>query len=80
MSNLGFVTTIQTQPTQPNPTAPYIGGTRVSWTLDAPGNWQLLTGTGPGWSALVQYFATTDWHQTLSYPDFSGYPGGFWIA
>ena len=78
MSDLSLVTTVHPQASGPQ--AGYAGGTRVSWTLNAAGNWELLTGTGPGWSALVQYYGTTNWNVTLSYPDFSGYPGGFYIA
>jgi len=83
MSDLGAVSTVQTQAAQPTPQTPYTGGTRVSWTLNAAGNWELLTGTGPGWSALIQYYSTVDWHRTLNYPDFGGYPGypgGIWVG
>ena len=58
----------------------YSGGTSVGWTREADGTFDLLTGTGPGWPAEVQYWVAGTWNRRTGFPDFGGYPGGIWVA
>jgi hypothetical protein len=78
LPDLSLARSIATRSTPPSPT--FAGGTRVAWTRNAQGDWELLTGTGPGWSALVQYWVTGTWQRRTSFPDFGGWPGGIWVA
>src|SRR5262249_50289503 len=56
--------------------AGYAGGTRVAWTRDGAGNWELLTGTGPGWAAVVQTWVTGTWQKQSGFAPFGGWARG----
>jgi hypothetical protein len=77
LSNLALATVIQTRPTAP--VAGYAGGTRVAWEQNG-GTWELLTGTGPGWAALTQFWVAGTWQRRTSQVQFGGWIGGVWVG
>lgn len=78
LSALGLTRTIVTRPTPPR--AGTIGGSRVAWAQTAAGEWELITGTGPGWPALVQVWAAATWQQRSQSSVFGGWVGGVRVA
>jgi hypothetical protein len=62
------------------PAAGYAGGTRVAWTRDGAGNRELLTGTGPGWAAVVQTWVTGTWQKQSGFAPFGGWARGVWVG
>ncbi|MFO0843988.1 MAG: IPT/TIG domain-containing protein [Gemmataceae bacterium] len=56
------------------------GGTRVAWTRSDSGGWELMTGTGPGWPGLVQFWVVGTWQRRAERSEYGGWIGGVWVA
>ncbi|MFM7149584.1 MAG: hypothetical protein ACKO23_07055, partial [Gemmataceae bacterium] len=57
-----------------------IGGTRLAWTESEPGQWELMVGSGSGWSASVEYWLSGTWNRREVKSEFSSWQGGIWVA
>lgn len=78
VSNLALVKQLVTQAS--GPPAGSAGGARVGWMRKTDGNWELLTTTGPGWAAAVQFWVTGTWQRRTQQTVLGGGLGGAWVA
>lgn len=77
LASLAAPTVIQTQSSPP---AGGVGGTRVAWSRTTTGDWELLTGTGPGWPAATQLWVAGTWTRRATLAELDGWRGGVWVA
>ncbi len=78
LADLSLTKALQTR--AGGPAAGYTGGTRVAWEQNDLGAWELLTGTGPGWAAVLQYWVAGTWQLRTYQVLFGGWFGGIWVA
>lgn len=62
------------------PARGYSGGVRVAWSQTSSGDWELVTGTGPGWNSLIQFWVAGTWQKREERVEFGGGLGGIWVA
>jgi hypothetical protein len=77
-STLSQLTSIQAE--TGNPAAGYAGGVRLGWTQLPSGQWELLTGAGPGWPADTSFWTVGTWVRRAKQTEFNGWLNGVWLG